>query len=127
MWRVGAVASVVAAMVTVLFALGAKAIDIPLEAPALGEDTAERIPVGAFAVVTLMWSAVGTVLAVVLARRAKRPARTFVVTTVVLTLLSLVQPLTADTDTASQVTLALSHLVAAAVVIPPLALRLSER
>jgi hypothetical protein len=64
---------------------------------------------------------------VVLARRAKRPARTFVVTTVALTALSLAPPLaTADIDTSTRVTLSLSHLVAAAIVIPVLAARLSS-
>jgi len=119
-WRVGALASVVATIVTTLFALGAKAIDVPLE---IGD---ERIPILGFAMLTLGWSAVGTVLAVVLARRAKRPARTWVVITVVLTVLSFASPISADADTATQVTLALSHVVAAAVVIPTLAVRLSH-
>ena len=45
----------------------------------------------------------------------------------VLTLLSLIFPFTArDTDTATQVALALSHVVAAAIVIPALASRLSD-
>ncbi|MGH3928224.1 MAG: DUF6069 family protein, partial [Pseudonocardiaceae bacterium] len=51
----------------------------------------------------------------------------FDVTTVVLTVLSLVSPaLAVDTATSTKVVLALSHLVAAAVVIPTLALRLSH-
>ncbi len=48
-------------------------------------------------------------------------------TTVVLTALSLGPVVTADADTATQVTLALSHLVAAAIVIPTVALRLPPR
>lgn len=119
-WRVGALASVIATIVTTLFALGAKAIDVPLEV------ADEDIPILAFTTLTLGWSAVGTVLAVVLAGRAKRPARTFVVITVLLTVLSFASPTTADADTATQVTLALSHVVAAAVVIPMLAVRLSH-
>lgn len=126
-WRVGVLAGVAAAIVTELFALGARAIKVPMEAGAPGADAAAPIPIGGFAVGTLMWSIVGIVLAVVLARRAKRPARTFVVTTVVLTVLSLAGPaLAVDTTTATKVVLALSHLVAAAVVIPTLALRLSH-
>lgn len=128
-WRVGVLASVAAAIVTELFALGARAIDVPMEAGSPGVDTATAapIPIGGFAVGTLIWSIVGTVLAVVLARRAKHPAKTFVVTTVVLTVLSLAGPaLAGDTTTATKVVLALSHLVAAAVVIPTLALRLSH-
>jgi len=126
-WLVGVLAAVAGAIVTELFALGARVIGVPMEAGSLGADTAAPIPLGGFAMGTLMWSVVGIVLAVVLARWAKRPARTFVVTTVVLTVLSLAGPVMAvDTATATKVVLALSHLVAAAVVIPPLALRLSH-
>lgn len=117
-WRVGAVASAAAAVATVLFALAAKAIDIPMEVDS------EEIPVAGFAMVTLVWSVVGTGLAMALARWAKRPARTFVVTTVVLTLVSFVPVVTADASTATQVALALSHVLAAGIVIPALALRL---
>ncbi|MGQ0804356.1 MAG: DUF6069 family protein [Actinomycetota bacterium] len=117
-WRVGAVASVAATVATVVFALCAKAIDIPLEIDG------EQIPVSGFAMVTLFWSVVGTGLAMALARWAKRPARTFVVTTVVLTLVSFVPVATADATTATQVALALSHVLAAGIVIPTLALRL---
>jgi len=126
-WLVGVLAAVAGAIVTELFALGARVIGVPMEAGSLGADTAAPIPLGGFAMGTLMWSVVGIVLAVVLARWAKRPARTFVVATVVLTVLSLAGPVMAvDTATATKVVLALSHLVAAAVVIPPLALRLSH-
>jgi len=126
-WLVGVLTAVAGAIVTELFALGARVIGVPMEASSLGADTAAPIPLGGFAMGTLMWSVVGIVLAVVLARWAKRPARTFVVTTVVLTVLSLAGPVMAvDTATATKVVLALSHLVAAAVVIPPLALRLSH-
>ncbi len=126
-WLVGVLAAVTAAIVTELFALGARAIGVSMEAGALGADTAAPIPLGGFAVGTLMWSVVGIVLAVILARWAKRPARTFVVTTVALTALSMAGPVMAvDTATTTKVVLALSHLVAAVVVIPPLALRLSH-
>lgn len=120
LWRVGALASAGAALVTVVFALGAKAIDIPLEVDG------DAIPILGFAIVTLIWSAVGVGLAIVFARWAKRPARTFVVTTVVLTTVSFVPVATADATTATQVALALSHVLAAAIVIPALALRLAE-
>lgn len=127
-WLVGVLAAVAAAVVTELFALGAKALGVPMEAASPGAGPAAPIPPGGFAVATLMWAAVGIVLAVVLAWRARRPARTFVVTTVVLTVLSLVPPaLAADTATSTKIVLALSHLVAAGVLIPLLAVRLSHR
>jgi hypothetical protein len=125
-WRVGAVAAVAAAVATEVVALAAKAIDIPLRAGSVGADKAEAIPAGGFAMGTLIWSAVGIVLAVVLARRAKRPARTFLVTTVVLTALSMFGPIAAGhTTTATRLVLGVSHLVAAAVVIPALTRRLA--
>ena len=117
----GALAAVAAAIATVVVALGAKAIDIPLEVDG------DEIPVLGFAVPTLLMSAVGVGLAYAFARWARRPARTFVVTTVVLTVLSFGPVVAADADTATQVTLALSHVVAAAIVIPALAFQLPRR
>jgi Family of unknown function (DUF6069) len=59
------------------------------------------------------------VLAMILARWAANPARTFLRTTLVLVAISLVFPLAAShTHTATRVTLALGHLIAAAIVIP---------
>lgn len=125
---VGVLAAVVAAAVTELFALVAGALGVPMEAASGGATEAVPIPPGGFAGAVLMWSVVGIILAVVLARWAKRPARTFVVTTVVLTVLSLIGPaLATHTATSTKIVLALAHLVAAAVVIPLLAIRLSHR
>jgi protein-S-isoprenylcysteine O-methyltransferase Ste14 len=59
-------------------------------------------------------------------RRAAVPARAFLRTAVVLTVVSLAFPLTAThTDTATRLTLALGHLVAAALIIPILVASLS--
>jgi peptidoglycan/LPS O-acetylase OafA/YrhL len=120
-WLVGVVASVVAAVATIVFALIAKAIDVPLEVDG------EEIPIVGFGFLTVIWSLVGTALAMALARWAKRPAAVFVVVTVVLTLVSFVPVITADSDTATQVVLALAHVLAAVIVIPALALRLAVR
>ena len=69
----------------------------------------------------------GTILAMILAARAAGPARAFVRTTVVLVAVSLVFPLAAShTTTTTRLTLALGHLIAAAIVIPLLALRLAR-
>lgn len=63
-WLVGVLAAVAAAIVTELFALGARAIGVPMEAGSLDADTAAPIPLGGFAMGTLMWSVVGIILAV---------------------------------------------------------------
>jgi hypothetical protein len=60
-------------------------------------------------------------------RWAPRPRAMFVTTTVVLTLVSFLPAVTADTDTATSVVLCVTHVVAAAVVIPMLASRLPDR
>ncbi len=67
----------------------------------------------------------GTVLAVVFARRASRPARAFLATTLPLLTLSLTGPLTANATAATKVTLACGHLIAAAIVIPVVTRRLA--
>jgi hypothetical protein len=61
-------------------------------------------------------------------RWAKRPAHTFTVTAVVLTVISLVPPAFAGaTTTGTKVILALTHVVAALIVVPALRHELPER
>jgi hypothetical protein len=83
------------------------------------------IPVSGFAVLTVICSVVGLVLALVLARSARRPRTAFVRTTIVLTALSLVPDVLADSSAATKMLLMLTHVVAAAIVIPAIARRLS--
>jgi peptidoglycan/LPS O-acetylase OafA/YrhL len=83
------------------------------------------IPVSGFAVLTLVFSLVGLVLAVVLGRAARRPRTVFVRTTMVLTALSLVPDVLVDASAGTKALLMVTHLVAAAIVIPAVARRLS--
>ena len=83
------------------------------------------IPVPGFATLTAVFSLVGVVLAVVLSRFARHPRRTFVRTTVVLTVLSFVPDVIAPAAPATKALLMLTHVVAAAIVIPAIARRLS--
>jgi hypothetical protein len=83
------------------------------------------IPVSGFALLTAVFSLAGLVLALVLARRARHPRPAFVRTTLVLTALSLVPDVLADASAATKVLLMLTHLVAAAIVIPAIARRLT--
>ena len=84
------------------------------------------IPVTGFATLTAIFSLVGLVLALVLARFAARPRTAFVRTTVALTVLSLVPDVIADATPATKALLMLTHLVAAAIVIPAIARRLAN-
>ena len=86
----------------------------------------QAIPLLGFAQITFVAAIIGTVLAVVLSHRANRPQRTFLVTTIALTALSIVPDVLADAHTATRITLALTHVVAAAIVIPALSSRLSD-
>jgi hypothetical protein len=86
----------------------------------------QSIPLLAFAQVTFVASLVGAVIAVGLARWARYPRRTFVLTTLGLTFLSFVPDLAADAAGATKVTLMFTHVVAAAIVVPVLARRLSD-
>ncbi|MEU5879385.1 DUF6069 family protein [Spirillospora sp. NPDC047279] len=83
------------------------------------------IPPSGFAVLTAIFSLVGLALALILARTVRRPRTAFVRTTVVLTAASLVPDLLADASAPTKTLLMLTHLVAAAIVIPTIARRLS--
>jgi hypothetical protein len=114
-WRTGLVAGVAAAAATTAVALAARSIDIPLEIDG------EAIPVAGFAQLTLFFTGVGILLGRFIGRRSA-----FRTTTVVLTALSLVPDVAASASTATKLTLMLTHVVAAAIVIPALTGRLSE-
>ncbi len=118
LWIAGATAGFVASVATFATAAIADAAGVPLEVGG------QSIPLIGFAQVTFVAAIIGTVLAVVSARRATRPRRTFVVTTVVLTFASIVPDVLADATTATKLALAFTHVVAAAIVIPVLASRL---
>jgi hypothetical protein len=120
LWATGAAAGLVASAATVGVATFARAIDVPLTVGG------EAIPLVGFAQLTFVATIIGTVFAVVMSRRAGRPRHTFVTTTIVLTSLSIVPDVLADARTATRVALALTHVVAAAIVIPALASRLTD-
>ncbi|BCJ76126.1 hypothetical protein CS0771_56700 [Catellatospora sp. IY07-71] len=114
----GAVAIVIASAATVAVAAAGSAAGISLDV------SGAPIPVLGFGVLTALFSFVGLILAAVLFRWARRPRRVFVWTTVVLTVLSLVPDVIADAGVATKALLILTHLVAAAIVIPAVARRL---
>ena len=116
----GLVATVVASVATTVVAAVGHAAGISLDI------SDEAIPLWGFAQLTAVFSLIGVGLAVVLARRAAAPRRTFVRTTVGLTALSLVPDVLADATVPTIGLLMLTHLVAASIVIPALASRLPE-
>ena len=118
--RTGAIAAVAASVATTGVAVAADAIGVPIKI------AGEAIPVAGFAQLTLFFSAVGIVMASVMARRSAHAHATFVKTALALTALSFVPDVLADAQTATKLTLVLTHLVAAAIVIPALASRLAD-
>ncbi|WP_444951362.1 DUF6069 family protein [Micromonospora ureilytica] len=117
--RAGAVATVAASAATMAVAAVGQLAGVSLDVGGA------PIPVTGFGALTAAFSLIGLIIAALLARFARRPRRTFVRTTVVLTVLSLVPDLIADASTATKALLMLTHLVAAAIVIPAVARRLA--
>jgi len=120
-WRVGLLATVLAAAATATVAAIASAADVPLTM------AGEEIPVSGFATLTVFFSVIGVVLAWAIGRWTPRPRATFVAITVALTLVSFVPSITSDASTATRVVLCIAHALAAAIVIPLLASRLPAR
>ena len=121
LWRSGVVAGAAAAIATTAIVAAARALDVPVETAA-----GKSIPIAGFAQMTLFFTAVGVLLARVIARRAGQPRSAFMTTTVALTALSVVPDLVLSTGAASKLTLVATHVVAAAIVIPALSSRLSD-
>jgi hypothetical protein len=115
---VGLLATAVASGATTAVAAAGSAAGISLDI------AGEPIPVSGFAVVTAFFSVIGLAIAVVLSFTARNPRRAWVRTTVALTVLSFVPDLIADAAPGTKALLMLTHLVAAAIVVPTVARRL---
>ena len=123
----GAIAALAGAAVLYAYGTLARALDVPMRAGEIGARHAQAITPASFAAGVVFCTAAGTILAMVLARRAARPARAFLRTSLVLVAVSLVFPLAAShTATATRLTLALGHLIAAAIVIPVITICLTH-
>jgi hypothetical protein len=120
--RYGVAAAAAATVTTTVLAAVASAAGV-----SFADKTGASIPIGGFAMLTAVFSLIGVGLAAVLARTARRPRTIFVRTTVVLTVLSLVPDLVSGFDAASAASLMTLHVIAAAIVIPTVASRLSDR
>ena len=115
----GATATAAAAAATALVAAAGQAIGISTDV------SGAPIPATGFAVMTVIFSVLGLVIAAALRRFAHHPRTAWLRTTVTLTVLSFVPDLLADAATATKVLLMATHVVAAAIVIPAVARRLS--
>jgi hypothetical protein len=115
----GSVATVAAAAATAVVAAAGQAAGLRT---AVG---GAPIPTSGFAVMTLIFAVLGLVIATTLRRFAARPRTAWIRTTVVLTALSVVPDLLVDAAVSTKVLLIVTHVVAAAIVIPTVARRLA--
>lgn len=123
----GAIAAAAGAIVLYAYGALAQALSVPMRAGDPGASHAQAITPANFAVGVVFATVAGTILAMILAARAADPARAFLRTALVLVAVSLVFPLAAShTPAATRLTLALGHLIAAAIVIPLITLRLAR-
>lgn len=119
-WKHGLAAAVAASAVTTAIAAVASGAGVTFAGP-----DGSSIPLLGFAQLTLVFSLIAVGIAAVMARRARRPRSTFARTCVALLILSVVPDLTFGFDGASAAVLILTHLAAAAIVVPVLARRLA--
>jgi hypothetical protein len=118
-WRSGLKAAAVASVATSAYAAVAHAAGVSFEI------SGEMIPVLGFAQLTFMLSLVGLGIAKACGR-SQNARQLFVRVTAALTVLSLVPDALADATTSTRLALMVSHLIAAAIVIPALAGRLGD-
>ena len=86
----------------------------------------EAIPLLGFAQMTLLWTFVGVGIAALVRRFASSPSAMWVKVAVALVAVSFVPDVTADAATGTKLALMLTHVVAAAIVIPAIARALPE-
>jgi hypothetical protein len=126
-WQVCYLSALAASVVVELWGLAARAAGVPMRAAGLGSHNATSITVGMFAMGTMIVTFWFTFAVILMAVFAKNPRRTYLRTALPLLALSLAVPLTAaDTPTSTKLTLAASHLIAGAIIIPLVARRLTQ-
>jgi hypothetical protein len=124
-WIAGLTAAVLAAIANVVVALVAVAVDVSLEVQPMGADAREELPATFFAVASVFGALIGVGLAQLLAAR-NHARRRFVAIALGGTVLSMVGPLTADADAGTRVVLAMTHVIAAIIIVPLLAKTLRD-
>jgi Family of unknown function (DUF6069) len=100
---------------------------VPMKAAGIGDSKASTIHPGMFAMGAFVSAFWGTLITLLIAGLAARPARTYLLVIVPLAVLSLIEPLgSPHTPTATKVMLCGGHVLAAAIIIPAVHRRLSR-
>lgn len=128
-WLVSITAVIAGALVTGVYEVAARATGVPFDVALPGTGVAPAaIPATGLAWAVAELGLIGVIIAVCLTRFAKRPRSTWKRTAWTLTAVSCIPSLVASTDSyATNIMLVISHLVAAAVIVPVVAARLAER
>ena len=119
LWRTGLTAGLAAAAATTAVAAVAHGLGVSFET-----EPGQAIPAIAFGQLTLFFTAIGVLIARTIGRRARHPRSTFTRTTIILTALSIVPDVVLSAAASTKLTLAVTHVIAAAIVIPTLGSRL---
>ena len=112
--RTTVTAGLTAAVATTTVAATVHAAGIPLSVDG------EMIPLAGFAQMTLLGAVVGGVLVAMFNRRSSAPSRRFIQVAAALTALSCLPSVALPPDAATKIALVVTHLVAAAIVVPAL-------
>jgi Family of unknown function (DUF6069) len=120
LWRLGAAAAAIAAILNVVILAIGRAAGVPFVVPSFTGVPATVAPPAVVFTVAL-WFVLGLLLTTFVAARQPRRLAAIQIVAAVVTVVSLVQPLIADADTATRIGLAIMHPVTGAAFI--LALR----
>jgi hypothetical protein len=128
LWQVGLAAALVAAAANVAVYVAARAAGVPLQLTEVFSDDFDQMPVSSFVLGTLLeGGAAGTALAAACRRWAPHPRTWFIALAAIGTIASFVLPILSDGTTATIVVLSITHVVAALIIVPPLAQTLQPR
>lgn len=108
LWQVGAIAAVVAIVVNLAILGIGRAAGVPFVVPMLGGVPTQVDPVTVI-VSTAVWFVLGLLLATFVAARRPQRLRAIQIVAVVVTVVSLIQPIAVDADTATRVLLGIMH------------------
>jgi hypothetical protein len=124
---VGLLTALVAAVASVGVYAAARAAGVPMELTEVFEDEFARMPVMNMALGALLeGGAAGTALAAACRRWSRRPRLSFVTLATIGLIASFALPIVSDASTATKVVLAISHVVVAVIIVPPLTLALPQ-
>ena len=127
MWAVGAVAGVVSSLIVIAVVAIAEGVGIPMEVAENSTKQPQQIPLLGYGMVILGSTLIGLLLATAFGRWTGRPRLAFVITALVLTVVSFAVPATTTATTATKLMLEMTHVIPATLIIAAIAAHLPTR